>query len=217
MKRIFFSGLILLFFLGRVVVEIGAEGQSREIKQNRGVDIKESWVDNDQGDGEWLPPGQEKKGESSEVDKGGVKKPSMRSETAKEQMSEVAKKVEEILTTEGAAGGIGEQVKEIAREQSREQVEMEGEYQKLINRGWIKRIIGPDYGAIKKLRKQMEKNQLRMRQLERLQNKLVNEGERQRVQEMIEALEKQSTFLGERIQEEEKGFSFLGWLFKLFT
>jgi len=221
-KLIFFALITLLFFLVFVRVK---QGQAQEMNQNRNQEQSQEQnqeqyqIQEDQGVSESIPPGWEKKGKTGEdEDKSGkVKKPSSRSEVAREHMNEVAKKVEEILTTQGAKGGIGEQVREIARAQNKDQEETEKEYEKMEMRGWIKKIIGPDYKAINNLRKQMEKNQLRLRQLENLQNQVMNEGEAQMLSEMIEVLNQQNTSLEEQIQAQEEEFSLLGWLFKKFS
>lgn len=143
---------------------------------------------------------------------------SPRSESAKENMSVVAQKVEELLTTKTTEGGIGEQVKQIAQEQKQAQDQIQTELGKVDSRGGLlKSLIGPNYQALKNMQKQMEQNQLRIQQLEQLENQLTNLGEITLVQETIQVLTEQNTALQDRIVLEEQTGSLLGWLFKLFV
>lgn len=146
------------------------------------------------------------------------KNESARSETAKENMSTVSQKVEELLTAEETQGGIGQQVKQIAQEQKLAQTQIHTELEKVDNRqGLLKSLIGPDYKALKNMQKQMEQNQLRIQQLEQLQNQLSNEGDITMIQETIQALTDQNIALQDRINLEEQSKSLLGWLFRLFN
>ncbi|MDD3679287.1 MAG: hypothetical protein PHX72_00270 [Candidatus Shapirobacteria bacterium] len=147
-----------------------------------------------------------------------INKPNSRSQTARENMSQVAQKVEELLAVPGYQGGIGDQVREIARAQRQAQTQIEGELDKLETRsGFVKRLFGPDYKAVKGLDQQIEQNRLRIQQLEQLINQVQNQAEQDQIQETIQALIEQNTALEEQIQAEEKTASLLGWLFRLFN
>jgi len=220
-------GIFLLVFFPSLVItqkdKIRAWDQNQNQTREQNQRQEQYQIHKGKGQGESIGSGWEKKITKNETNKtdddektGRVKKTSPRSETAREHMSEVAKKVEEILTTQRAKGGIGEQIREIARGQNQAQEEIESEHEKMVMRGWMKKIIGPDFKAIKNLKKQVEKNQMRVRKLERLQNEAMNEGETQMVEEMIEVLNQQNTSLSEQIKAEEESFSLFGWLFKLF-
>ena len=149
---------------------------------------------------------------------GTTKSASPRSETAKENMSAVSQKVEELLTTQTEKGGIGEQVRQIAQEQKQAQDQIQTELGKVDSRGGLlKLLIGPNHQALKNMKKQMEQNQLRIQQLEQLQNQLINQGDITMVQETIQALTEQNTALQDRITLEEQSGSLLGWFFKLFA
>jgi len=141
-----------------------------------------------------------------------------RSETAKENMSVVSQKVEELLTTQAEKGGIGEQVRQIAQEQNQAQAQIQEQLNKLETKGKLARLLtGTDYNAVKNLKAQLVQNQLRIQQLEQLQNQLFNQGDITMVQETIQALIQQNTSLQEKITAEEQIKSMFGWLFKLFT
>ena len=162
---------------------------------------------------------QEAQGDDQESQAQGMSKgESPRSQTAKENMSIVSQKVEELLTTKTTQGGIGEQVKQIAQEQKQAQDQIQTELGKVDSRGGLlKSLIGPNYQALKNMQKQMEQNQLRIQQLEQLKNQLTNQGDITMVQETIQALTEQNTALQDRIALEKQSGSLLGWLFKLFA
>jgi len=134
-----------------------------------------------------------------------VNKPNPRSQTARENMSQVAEKVEGLLAISGYQGGIGDQVKEIAQAQKQSQAQIETELDKLeAKSGFIKRLFGPDYKAIKNLNQQMEQNRLRIQQLEELVNQVQNQADQNQIEETIQALNQQNIALQEQIQAEEK-------------
>lgn len=140
-----------------------------------------------------------------------------RSQNAVQNMSEVAKQVQQLLQAR-TTGGIGEQVRQIAQEQNQAQTQIQAEFKKVESRGKLfKLLVGSDYQALKNLQKQTEQNQLRIQRLAQLQNQLTNQGDITMVQETIQALAEQNTTLQDRINLEEQSGSLLGWLFKLFA
>ena len=148
--------------------------------------------------------------------KGQPKTVSPRSETARQHMSVVAQTVEELLTTQETKGGIGQQISEVAGQQQQAQQEIKGQLDKLeTRRGWMKRLFGPDYKAIKNLNRQVERNRLRVKQLEQLQAQVTNQADQVQIQETVQVLSEQNTALQEQIQAEEKIGSLFGWLAKL--
>jgi len=140
-----------------------------------------------------------------------------RNQNAIENMSEVAKQVQLLLQTR-TTGGIGEQVRLIAQKQNQAQTQIQDQINKLESKGKLARFLtGTNYGAIKNLKQQLEQNQLRIEQLEQLQNQLSSQGDITMVQETIQALIEENTSLQELITAEEKTLSLFGWLFKLFV
>lgn len=208
MKKLIISVGLLVLLLPKTIF---AQGKSNQIRNRNEIQIQ-----NQQQEQQIQVENQEQ--ESTGQAKGQPKDLAPRSQAAKEHMSEVAKKVEEILTTQGAKGGIGEQISQIAQEQKEAQRQTEEELTRLDARpGWLERIIGPNYKAIKNLRQQIEKNQLRIRQLEQLQEKLKNKADQQQIQQTIQALVEQNTALQQLVLAKEKIGSLFGWLFKLFA
>jgi len=141
-----------------------------------------------------------------------------RSDTARQNMSVVAEKVEELLSDETRQGGIGQQVKDIANQQKLAQTEIRGQMDKLNSRqGFIKKLFGADKKAIKNLGQQIEQNQLRIQQLQELQTQVTNQADETQIQELTQALVEQNTALADQVQAEEQVGSVLGWLISLFT
>lgn len=140
-----------------------------------------------------------------------------RNQNAIENMSEVAKQVQLLLQIR-TSDGIGEQVRLIAQEQNQAQEQIQEQVNKLNSKTKLARFLtGTDYGAIKSLMQQFEQNQLRIQQLEELQNQLSNQGDITKVQETIQALIQENTSLQELVAAEEKTFGLFGWLFKFFA
>ena len=179
--------------------QVETQNQGEESQLNVNTQEQESLGENQDGQGE-------------------SKNESPRSETAKENMSEVSKKVEELLMDETIKGGIGDQVKQIAQEQKQAQDQTKTDLEKVDKRnGLLKSIIGPDYRALKNIQKQMEQNRLRIQLLEQLMTQSSNQNEITMVQETIQALTDQNTVLQDKVVLEEKMVSLLGWFFKLFA
>ncbi|MDH7476052.1 MAG: hypothetical protein QHH09_01100 [Microgenomates group bacterium] len=162
---------------------------------------------------------QEKLESTVEAQSQGIpKKISPRSEQAIQNMSEVAKKVEELLQLRTTQEGIGEQVREIAREQNQAQEKIKNQINKLEMRNKItKFLFGPDYQALKEIKYEIQKNQVRIKQLEQIKNKLINQSEIDKIQEAINAIIQQNTTLLNSVNLEEKTKSLFGWLLKLFN
>jgi len=140
-----------------------------------------------------------------------------RNQSAVQNMSEVSKQVQQILQIR-TTGGIGEQVRQIAQEQNQAQEQIQEQLNKLESKGKLARFLtGTDYGAVKNLKQQLEQNQLRIEELTKLQNQLSNQSDITMVQETIQALIQENTFLQERITTEEQTRSLLGWLFRFFA
>jgi hypothetical protein len=132
-------------------------------------------------------------------------------------MSEVANRVEEMLNARIENQGIGQQVREIARVQNQTQERIENQLQKIEKRsGLVKKIIGPDFKAIKNMEQLVVENQERIDELKNLSSQL-NEEESLEIEEMIVSLEEQNLSLKEKISQERESTSLFGWLFKIFS
>ena len=138
-----------------------------------------------------------------------------RSQNALENMSEVSKQVQQLLQLK-TTGGIGQQVRLIAQEQNQAQTQIKNQIKTLDAKGKIARLLsGTNLNAVNSLKIQLEQNQLRITQLEQLQNQLSGQEDVTMVQETIQALVEQNISLQERITKELQTKSLFGWLFML--
>lgn len=127
----------------------------------------------------------------------------------------VSTQVQEMLNVR-TGGGIGEQIRVIAQEQTQAQTRIEEHVGLIDAKGKLARFLsGPDYSAISSLEEEITQNKLRIENLDELKNQLYNQSDISMVEETIQALIEQNTALEEKIALEEKPFSFFGWLFKL--
>lgn len=134
------------------------------------------------------------------------------------QLQVATQHMEQLMEMEGLGEEVGNRVRTIAQEQVQTQTQIQTQLNKLESRsGLRKRLFGPDYGAIKNLRQQMEENRLRIQQLTQLMNQVTNQADETQLKEAIQALVEQNTSLEEQIQAEEQVGSIFGWLIKLFV
>src|SRR4030042_5221080 len=97
-----------------------------------------------------------------------------RNQNVVQNMSEVAKYVQQLQQIR-TTGGIGDQVRQVAREQNQAQSQIQEQLNKLDSKGKLARFFtGTDYSAVKNLKAQLVQNQVRLKQLEQLQNQLSN-------------------------------------------
>ena len=147
-----------------------------------------------------------------------VKLINTRNTVAREHMSIVAQKLEQLLSTKEEKGGIGQQVREIAQQQKQVQEEARQQLEKIEARqGFLKKLIGPNFKAIRNVRQHLEQNQLRIERLEQLKDQLSIQTDEDNVDQAIQALEEQGQVLQEQISVEEHTKSVFGWLFRLFN
>lgn len=133
------------------------------------------------------------------------------------QLQVATQHMEQLMDMEGLNEEVGSQVRTIAQEQVQTQTQIQTQLNKLESKsGLMKKLFGPDYGAIKNLKQQMEQNRLRIQQFEQLQNQVTNQADETQLEEAIQALVEQNTSLEEQIQAEEQVGSIFGWLIRLF-
>lgn len=134
------------------------------------------------------------------------------------QLQVATQHMEQLMDMEGVSAEIGQKIQTLAQEQVQAQTQIQSQLNKLESKsGLMKKLFGPDYGAIKNLKQQMEQNQLRIQQLTQIQNEVANQSDEAQLQEAVQALVEQNTALEEQIQAEEQVGSLFGWLIKLFV
>lgn len=129
--------------------------------------------------------------------------------------SAVANFVQTLLKTASTTkGGIGEQVRIIAREQNEASTTTEEALKKIQTRSKIKTfLIGSDYKNLGTLRSFMVQTRNRLDQLNRVMGKATTTPE---IQTQIQALEQEQTKIESFIKTQESKFSLFGWLRKMF-
>lgn len=168
-----------------------------------------------QGESNQLDVGTQNYGENNTT---GQKGSLNRSSNARQNMSIVAQKVEELLGVEDRFGGIGKQISAVAREQKSAQGDLDELLTNVENRkGWKNRLFGYDRKVVSEMEGLVQRNQLRIQQLQELKSQVQNTGDQQQLQETIQSMINQNTSLQEQIQQEKDVNGIFGWLIGLFN
>jgi len=134
---------------------------------------------------------------------------------SEQRRSGVANAVQEMLQIGERNGGIGEQVREIARAQNQDHEKIEASLQKVQNRGgFVKFLVGPDYKEINNAKNLLEKNKERIMILNQIKDQVTDPIEIETLAKKSRLLEEVNSELESSLEEEQKGFSLFGWLFR---
>ena len=136
-----------------------------------------------------------------------------------EHRSTVAKFVQNLLDiADREQGGIGEQVRAVAREQDESNEKIAEAIDEIQNRSKLKTfLIGTDYKNIGQLRSEMVKTRNQIEQLERLLDETTSEENKTALQEQIQTLEQEQQKIEDFLKANESKFSLFGWFVKLFN
>lgn len=133
------------------------------------------------------------------------------------QLMVATQQMQQLMSMEGFTEEVGTKIRTLAQEQVQAQTQIQTQLNKLESKsGLMKKLFGPDFGAIKNLNQQVEQNRLRIQELQQLQNQVTNQADKTKLQEAIQTLLNQNTSLQEQVKAEEKVGSIFGWLVKLF-
>ncbi|HZJ34925.1 MAG TPA: hypothetical protein VFD55_02885 [Candidatus Angelobacter sp.] len=80
--------------------------------------------------------------------------------------------------------------------------------------GFVKFMIGANYGQIKEANQQMEQNRQRVEELNQIKSQVQNSSDATELQKQIDVLEFQNTTFQNQVDQSGDGFSLFGWLFK---
>jgi len=137
---------------------------------------------------------------------------------SEQRRSIVANAVQEMVKIAERNGGVGQQIKTVAQTQTQNQEKLETSIQKIQSRsGFAKFFIGPNYGEIKNSQKLLEQNKEQIQELDNLRTQIVNQGDQLQIVEQIQLLEQANQQIETSLNKAQKGFSLLGWIFRLFT
>lgn len=131
--------------------------------------------------------------------------------------SGVAAYVQSLLAVADRDGGIGEEVRIVAREyasSSDRVIEAKAEVEG--RPGWLTFIIGTDYGNLGKLRSELATTQNHIARLENAMNRSTDATVQAELAAQIDALETQASTTAKFVVENESKFSVLGWFFRIF-
>ncbi|MFA5157686.1 MAG: hypothetical protein WC451_00640 [Patescibacteria group bacterium] len=140
---------------------------------------------------------------------------SPRSEQAQSHMSIVAIVAEALVRAADRISdpGIGDQIREIARNQSQNQDKINQDLDKIQQRSAFAHFfVGANYSAIKDIQGMMEQNREQIRELAQIASQINNEGDKTELSNQISALLNLQTSLQDQLNDLTSGFSLFGWL-----
>lgn len=153
----------------------------------------------------------ESKSEDNDDDNDGDK-------VAKVYKNSVAQFVHQLLAAADREGGIGQQVKEVAKEQAKSQEKVEAAVKKVESRGKAaKFFFGPDYKNLKEVRKEIAKNQNRINVLKQIVDNIQDQDAKTIIQNQISVLERENSNLKNFVDASSDQTSLFGWLVRLFS
>ena len=133
-------------------------------------------------------------------------------------LEKVSTQVQELIDTVGVKSNIGQQVKEIAQNQQKNQEKIKSAYYELKNRGQLIRLfVGSDKKMTQALELMNEENRLTIEKLEGMKNLTNNQTELAQLQDTIGILLTQNGYLEEKIATEKQANGLFGWFTRLFT
>ncbi|MEI6528418.1 MAG: hypothetical protein WCO10_01965 [bacterium] len=138
-------------------------------------------------------------------------------DVAENHRSEVSKYVQGIVRAAERDGGIGKQVRDIAREQGSTTDRVKNEMDQIEHRSAVKTfLIGTDYKNIGALRSEIVQTRNRIEQMTRLTENLASSTEKADMLKEIQSLDQSQTKLENFIKANENKFSLFGWFVRMF-
>lgn len=135
-----------------------------------------------------------------------------------EHKSIVATSVQSLLkVAEKEKGGIGDKIKEIAKEQNDNKDDVADQINRIKNRSGFKTFfIGTDYKNIGQLRSKMVRTSNQIDRLKELLGQTTKAESKTAIQAQIQILEQEQQKIGDLLKDNESKFSLFGWFVKLF-
>jgi chromosome segregation ATPase len=133
------------------------------------------------------------------------------------QLQTATKEVEQLMSMDKLGEEVGEQVKQMAKEQKTAQGSIGEDLAKLnARKGVLKALFGPDHAAVQNLQKEISRNQMRINILEKIQAQVKNQADQTQLKVATQALVEQNTALQQKVQAEEQTKSLFGWMIRMF-
>jgi len=137
---------------------------------------------------------------------------------ADEHRSEVAKFVKSLNEISDRHWGIGEQVREIAREQASSTDETANAIKKIEGRNGFKTfLIGSDYKNLGQIRSDIVKTQNRIEKLNKELEKMASSTDKTTILADIKTLEDHQAKIETFVKANESRFSLFGWFMRIFN
>lgn len=137
---------------------------------------------------------------------------------ADEYRSEVAQFVHNLKEIGDIEGGIGQQVRVVAQAQNDSVAKVEESINEIEDRsGFVKFLVGPNYGSLAEIQTTIAENQTRIKVLTDLMSQLTDPAVRLVLQSQIASLTQQNAKLQTFVIENNDSVSLFGWLVKMFS
>lgn len=143
----------------------------------------------------------------------------MKDKTANEHRSAVANFVQSLLDVADrqALGGIGDRVREIAKQQNDSEAKVTSDLEKVKNKNQIRKFFfGTDFGTTKEIKKEMQDAIKRLNELEKIKGEASNPEDKAALEAQIKNFQEEINKVLEEVKAEEGKFSLFGWAKKLF-
>jgi len=132
--------------------------------------------------------------------------------------SRVANAVQEMLGVADRIGGIGEQVRVIARAQNQNQEQIETNLDAVKNRGRLKKFFfGPDYKRLNTVEEKLANHSEKLSELKGLAAQITDEADKASLEAQIEVMKQAAVEIQNEASGEKKGFSLFGWLNRMLS
>lgn len=191
-----------------------AEGLSAASKKaDDGVGVQTSRASTTESRGEEMSGGKAEATETSEDNA-----TTTGQQEREENRSEVAARVQTLLDIADRDGGIGQDVRDIARTYASSS-ERADEAKASVERrpGWLTFIIGSDYGNLGKIRSEIATTQNDISRLTNARERTTDASVKTALDVQIQALVESASSTEAYVKAHESSFSIFGWFFKLFS
>lgn len=140
------------------------------------------------------------------------------SDEADEYKNEVAQFVHNLKQIGEIEGGIGQQVNVVAQAQNASVAKVESSIDEINSRGgFVKFLVGPNYGSIAGIQTAIAENQARIKVLTDLAAQVTDPVVKQVLQDQIKNFQQENARLQTFVTESDSGVSLFGWLVKMFS
>jgi len=137
---------------------------------------------------------------------------------SEQHRSQVAGVVEQLRLIANQDSNIGEEISQVAQEQSATEDAIATDIEKVENRGkWRTFFFGTDYKSVGALRSAMVTTANHIERLTKAMERTDDQAVKDELQSQITALEATKTSVESFITENESKFSLLGWLVRFFN